>query len=125
MRTSLNRSQRRAKKIKAAVKGKRIGTRKAIRKPRFVDGHEAVRLTTHDDWVAARLLIWIRAGGSCECGCGRSLEKYGMEAHHWKGRTRGNRCDCVFHLQALTPECHREAEKHRKGSWFRSVKDEK
>ena len=91
----------------------------AQRKPRYVDGHEAVELDA-DGWTAMRQTLLKRSKGLCECGCGVMFLSAGMHSHHWKGKTRGNACSCAFHLEALTPECHAEAHKHRLGAPYRS-----
>jgi hypothetical protein len=101
--------------MRAFPKPKEI--RRKNKKPRQVDGHDAV---IHRDWSSVRREILQRSGGYCECGCGISFLTGGLELHHWRGRTRGNRCDCAFHLQGLLPEHHRAAHKHRLGAPYRS-----
>jgi hypothetical protein len=93
---------------------------KRERKPRFVDGHEAVILTAEQEGEQRTRLALGRAKGTCECGCGLSLLCAGAERHHWKGRTRGNRCDCDAHIQILTSACHRIAQSKRLGAPYRS-----
>jgi hypothetical protein len=88
-------------------------------KSRMVDGHEAVTDATVD-WDAVRKEVLRRSGGFCECGCGLSFLCAGLHLHHWKGRTRGNSCHCAFHIQGLTPACHRAAHTHRLGKPYRS-----
>ena len=91
------------------------------RKPRYVDGHEAVT-DEQVDWAELRRQVVKRSHGFCECGCGVSFSCAGMVLHHWLGRTRGNSCHCLYHCQGLTPRCHDNAHKGRLGQPYRSVK---
>jgi hypothetical protein len=91
------------------------------RKVRMVDGHERVILDAAGEREQKIRLVQ-RCHGICECGCGTSLLfGAGCERHHWKGRGRGGRCDCDWHIQLLTRKCHEIAQSQRLGAPYRSA----
>jgi hypothetical protein len=89
------------------------------RKSRYVDGHEAVELDMAGEKAQRIRLARDRAHGICEGGCGTSL-MLGAHRHHWKGRGRGERCDCDWHIQILCVRCHDNAHRGRLGAPYRS-----
>lgn len=65
--------------------------------------HMRWRVVDSEAWDEIRLAVFARCGGKCE-GCGANVYYSTLHLHHWRGRGKGERCDCPDHLQALCPD---------------------
>lgn len=86
--------------VDAALKTKKFV--KAARAPR-----RAKQEKKREAWKSIRAEVLERAGGACECGCGRSFEEYHVEVDHmFGGSGRRVSLQSVYTCWALTSLCH-------------------
>jgi 5-methylcytosine-specific restriction endonuclease McrA len=77
----------------------RLGKDKPLR-----DRKKAQRRSKADETHAIRLQAFSRSGGSCECGCGRTISFASGELDHFHGK--GKVKQALSNVWALTRDCH-------------------